>query len=241
MRTKPFLRFAAAILAVTVTAEHAAAKTPRAVIELFTSQGCSSCPPADELFAKMAHDPDIITLSLPVDYWDRLGWKDTFAKHSFTERQRAYSLRRGDGQVYTPQAVVNGVEHAIGSRRTAIDIAITDAGSPLPLRVDAKRSGDAIDLSIAGGKSGEGAKILLLPILSEREVTIGRGENKNHKVTYTNIARDIRTLGDWNGSPVEQKIPLESLKGYDGAVVLVQVGALDYPGTILGAARIDLH
>ncbi len=91
------------------------------MLELFTSQGCSSCPPADRLFAKLADDPQFIVLSLPVDYWDRLGWKDTFAKHAFTERQRAYASVRGDGQVYTPQAVVNGSEHANGANRRAID------------------------------------------------------------------------------------------------------------------------
>lgn len=239
MRINGSQRFAAILIAAALTSGHAAAKTPVAVIELFTSQGCSSCPPADELFAKMAHEPDIITLSLPVDYWDRLGWKDTFAEPAFTERQRAYSLRRGDGQVYTPQAVVNGVEHAIGSRRIAIDMAISDAGSPLPLSVEAKRSGDTIDVSIAGAKTDEPAKIILMPILSKREVEIGRGENAHHKVVYTNIAREIRTLGDWNGEPVSEKIPVKSLDGYDGAVVLVQLGTLAYPGTILGATRID--
>lgn len=241
MRTNSSMRFATFLMAATLAGNAAAAETPRAVIELFTSQGCSSCPPADALFAKMASEPDIITLSLPVDYWDRLGWKDTFAKHAFTERQHAYSLRRGDGRVYTPQAVVNGVEHAIGSRRPAIDMAITEAGSPLPLAVKAERSGDTIDVSIDGAKNHEPAKIFLLPILSEREVSIGRGENAKHKVTYTNIARDIRTLGDWDGQPVRKTIPLESLKDYDGAVVLVQVGEREYPGTILGAARIDLR
>ena len=241
MLTKAPLRFAPILIAAAIASGQAAAETPRAVIELFTSQGCSSCPPADALFVKMAHEPGIITLSLPVDYWDRLGWKDTFAKPAFTERQRAYSLRRGDGRVYTPQAVVNGVEHAIGSRRIAIDMAITNAGSPLPVEVTAKRTGDAIDVSIAGAKTEETAKIVLLPILSEREVSIGRGENANHKVTYTNIARDIRTLGDWTGKPVQEKIPLASLKGYDGAVVLVQAGTPDYPGTIVGATQIDLR
>src|SRR5215475_13799398 len=100
---------------------------PRAVIELFTSQGCSSCPAADELLAKFQADPTLIALSLPVDYWDYLGWKDTLANHSFSQRQHAYSAVRGDRSVYTPQIVVDGVQHAVGSNgdevRRAIDVA----------------------------------------------------------------------------------------------------------------------
>ena len=116
------LTFAALLAAASIGClSTGAAAGPRKVLELFTSQGCSSCPPADRLFAKLADDPQFIVLSLPVDYWDRLGWKDTFAKHAFTERQRAYASVRGDGQVYTPQAVVNGSEHANGANRRAID------------------------------------------------------------------------------------------------------------------------
>ena len=91
--------------------------TTKAVIELFTSQGCSSCPPADALLGEYAKRDDVLALSFPVDYWDYLGWKDTLASHENTERQRAYAAARGDRQVYTPQVVVNGVEHMVGSTR----------------------------------------------------------------------------------------------------------------------------
>ena len=126
-----FLVLATAIGAFACTTDAA----PRAVIELFTSQGCSSCPPADKLLATLAKDPDLIALSLPVDYWDRLGWKDTLAEHAFTERQQAYAAMRGDGQVYTPQAVVNGSEHAVGSQALAIETAVgeTSANLRVPL------------------------------------------------------------------------------------------------------------
>src|SRR6185295_2227791 len=97
---------------------------PRAVIELFTSQGCSSCPPADKLIAEYAHDPSVIALSLAVDYWDYLGWKDTLALAGHTKRQRAYASARGDRQVYTPQAVVDGAVHTLGSDKAAIERAI---------------------------------------------------------------------------------------------------------------------
>ena len=94
------------------------------VIELFTSQGCSSCPPADKLLGELARDPSLIALSLPVDYWDYLGWKDTLALHGHSDRQRAYAQARGDREVYTPQVVVNGVVHVLGSDKAAIEHAI---------------------------------------------------------------------------------------------------------------------
>ena len=97
---------------------------PRAVVELFTSQGCSSCPPADKILGELAKDPSVIALSMPIDYWDYLGWKDTLADARFTARQRAYSRVRGDREVYTPQAVINGSVHVIGSDRAGIENAI---------------------------------------------------------------------------------------------------------------------
>src|SRR5829696_4105702 len=97
---------------------------PRAVVELFTSQGCSSCPPADRILGELAKDPSVIALSMPIDYWDYLGRKDTLADSRFTARQKAYSQVRGDREVYTPQVVVNGSLHALGSDQTAIEKAI---------------------------------------------------------------------------------------------------------------------
>src|SRR3954452_21738073 len=99
---------------------------PRAVVELFTSQGCSSCPPADRIIGELAKDPDVIALSLPIDYWDYLGWKDSLADSRFSARQKAYSHMRGDRDVYTPQVVVNGSAHVIGSDRARIEGAISE-------------------------------------------------------------------------------------------------------------------
>src|SRR5450756_1517334 len=98
---------------------------PRAVLELFTSQGCSSCPPADKILGELAQDPSVIALSMPIDYWDYLGWKDTLADARFSARQRAYSRMRGDREVYTPQVVVNGSAHVIGSDRAGIESALS--------------------------------------------------------------------------------------------------------------------
>src|SRR5256885_7311351 len=99
---------------------------PRAVVELFTSQGCSACPPADKIIGELAKDPNVIALSLPIDYWDYLGWKDTLADSRFSARRKAYSTARGDRDVYTPQVVVNGSRHVIGSGRTPLQGAISD-------------------------------------------------------------------------------------------------------------------
>src|SRR5437763_17082228 len=114
-----------AALAIAAWAAVASASAdPRAVVELFTSQGCSSCPPADRLLGELAHDPAIVALSLPIDYWDYLGWKDTLANPRHAARQKAYSKVRGDHEVYTPQVVVNGSIHALGSDKSAIEMAI---------------------------------------------------------------------------------------------------------------------
>jgi hypothetical protein len=243
---KAHLRVLAALLAAaalsTNLSTNAQAK-PRAVIELYTSQGCSSCPPADELFAKLAGDPDLITLSLPVDYWDRLGWKDTLAKHAFTERQAAYAGRRGDGQVYTPQAVVNGIEHAVGSQRSAIDAAVAETAASLRVPLSVKRDGNSIVVAVGGAQASAAGKatVVLMPYLGARDVAIGRGENARRKVTYTNIVRDIVPIADWNGKPIARTIPLEEFKNYDGLVVLLQAGSPGKPGAILGADRMALR
>jgi hypothetical protein len=239
---KAHLGLLAALLAATALSADVQAK-PRAVIELYTSQGCSSCPPADELLAKMAGDPDLITLSLPVDYWDRLGWKDTLAKHAFTERQAAYAGGRDDGQVYTPQAVVNGTEHAVGSQRSAINAAVAETTANLRVPLSVERDGNSLVVSVGGSEASAAAKatVVLMPFLGARDVAIGRGENARRTVTYTNIVRDIVAIADWNGKPIARTIPLDDFKNYDGLVVLLQAGSPGKPGAILGAGRVALR
>jgi hypothetical protein len=218
-----------------------ASAQPRIVLELFTSQGCSSCPPADRLAAQLAQDPNFIVLSLPVDYWDRLGWKDTFAKHAFTERQRAYAFMRGDGQVYTPQAVLNGTEHANGASMMAIGASAETTASPnLPVHVT--QHGKTLDVSVEGGRPGSPtATVVLLPYIGSREVVVGRGENSGTKITYTNIVRDIVRLGVWSGAAMTFTASLDGAEQYDGVVVLVQEGTPEQPGAIIGATRVPLH
>ena len=121
MRSPTHVLIAALLSATSAAATNAAAmERPRGVVELFTSQGCSSCPPADRIVGELAKDPSLVVLSLPVDYWDYIGWKDTLASPQCTARQKGYAAARGDGQVYTPQAVINGRIHVVGSKRAAV-------------------------------------------------------------------------------------------------------------------------
>ena len=130
---------------------------PRAVVELFTSQGCSSCPPADQIIGELAKDPSVIALSLPIDYWDYLGWKDTLADSRFSARQKAYSNMRGEREVYTPQVVVNGSAHVIGSDRSGIESAIDDtkkADGVMSVPVSMTLAGKQINISVAASSKG---------------------------------------------------------------------------------------
>jgi hypothetical protein len=220
----------------------AAAADPRAVIELFTSQGCSSCPAADKLAGEFARDPSLVVISLAIDYWDYLGWKDTNALPGHATRQRAYSHVRGDREVYTPQVIVNGVAHVIGSDRGAIDTAITKTRKmpgtmsfPVTLAVN----GDQVTVTVPAGK-GENNKgeVWICPLSSNVPVAIGRGENSGNTVTYHNIVRRWVKLGDWNGTARTFTVPLRDVTGagIDSMAVMLQAGSKENPGHMLGAA-----
>ncbi len=209
---------------------------PKAVIELFTSQGCSSCPPADRIAADLSTDNNLIVLSFAVDYWDYLGWKDTLASAEFTKRQRAYAAQRGDRQVYTPQMVVNGVMHAVGSDKAEIANCATKNNPVLALGLDKQPSGYRVTVPALAGKSGI---LVLLPVLKSKTVAIGRGENHGATVTYTNVVRSIIKLGEWKGEQASFDIPAASFKGSeaDGFVVMLQASNTNGPGQILAAAK----
>jgi hypothetical protein len=220
---------------------------PRAVIELFTSQGCSSCPPADKLIAEYAHDPSVIAMSLAVDYWDYLGWKDTLALSGHSSRQRAYAKARGDRQVYTPQAVIDGAVHALGSDKAAIEHAIRQTrehSSPLLLPVTIVRSGDKLTVDVPASKDEKGqAEVWLCPITRSIPVTVSRGENSGHTLTYTNVVRRWIKLGDWTGKAETFNVPVKDVQsgGIDSAAVMVQSGVASAPKLILGAAQTALR
>ncbi|GAU82248.1 thioredoxin family protein [Bosea sp. BIWAKO-01] len=216
------------------------AKPPRAVIELFTSQGCSSCPAADALFVELAKDPSLIALTMPVTYWDYLGWKDTLGQDVFSKRQKYYAKGRGDGQIYTPQAVINGASHMVGSDKAQIEQSLKEHASPaLPVSVAlSEASGHlSIKLDPTGAGSERGGGVWLVPISRLVTVPIERGENKGKSVTYANVVRGIVKIGEWTGAATTMSVPLATaqLPNADAYVVLVQG---DQPNrVILGAAR----
>jgi hypothetical protein len=222
---------------------------PRAVVELFTSQGCSSCPEADRVLGELAKDPNVIALSLPIDYWDYLGWKDTLADSRFSARQKAYSQMRGDRDVYTPQVVVNGSAHVIGSDRARIEGAIDatkNADGVMSVPVSMSLSGKQINVSVAASNKGPAAKhgeVWICSVSKSVPISIGRGENRGRQVTYHNVVRNLLKVGDWNGNAGSWTVPLENIsrEGVDAAVVYVQNGSRENPGLMLGAAYTTLN
>lgn len=213
---------------------------PKPVLELFTSQGCSSCPPADAVLGDYAARDDVIALSLPVDYWDRLGWKDTFGQRSHSDRQRDYARRRGDGEVYTPQVVVNGRLHVIGSSASAIETAIAASRAErarADVLIGLGIEGTAMRIEVGAGTPTYPATVWLALVQTRGSVAIGRGENGGRKITYHNIVRSLRPVGRWTGSPVDVRIPEADVlqPGIAMATVLLQE---EDGGAILGAAEI---
>lgn len=220
---------------------------PRAVVELFTSQGCSSCPPADALLGKLAHDPNVIALTLAIDYWDYIGWKDTLAIPGHANRQKAYSKMRGDRGVYTPQVIVNGSTQALGSDQAEIERAIGQshhASATLSVPVSIKVADGRLTVDAPAGKgTDEHAEVWLCPVSSAVPVAIGRGENHGRTITYHNAVRRWIRLGEWNGAAASWSISLKDLKseGADKAAVLLQSGSATRPGPMLGAAMTALQ
>ena len=247
MRGRRFLTLAAVATAL-VGGASAVVAEPRAVIELFTSQGCSSCPPADKLLGDLAKDPKLIPLSLAIDTWDYLGWKDTLAVPGHAKRQKAYSHVRGDHEgVYTPQAVINGSLQALGSDRAAIDHAIADSHKqnaatlsvPLALTLDHGRLTVAAP---AEANKATSAEVWLCPVSKSVAVAIARGENSGNTFTYHNVVRRWVKLGVWNGTATTWSIPLADFKseGVDAVAVILQSGVAATPGPMLGAAFLSL-
>jgi hypothetical protein len=219
------------------------------VVELFTSQGCSSCPPADRILGELAKDPTLIALSMPIDYWDYLGWKDTLADARFSARQKAYSQVRGDREVYTPQVVVNGSVQVIGSDRARIEGAIDatkKADGVMSVPVTMTQVGKQLNVSVAASGKGPAAahgEVWICSISKQVPIAIRRGENSGREITYHNVVRNLLKLGDWNGGPGSWTVPLENVvhEGIDAAVVYLQDGSRDRPGPMLGAAYVTLN
>jgi hypothetical protein len=216
----------------------------KAVVELFTSQGCSSCPKADKLLGELASNPQLIPLTVAVDYWDYLGWRDTLALHSHSLRQKGYSTSRGDRHVYTPQMVLNGAIESIGNDRYAVERAIAkaDAKKLLSVPVELKRDDSNIEIEVGAG-SGPAGSVWLISVLRQQPVVIERGENRGKTVIYHNVVRGWTRLAEWKGSAVKNTQSIAELAqgGADSIVVIVQNGSVESPGTIRGAAMIALR
>lgn len=221
---------------------NAPANTP-VLIELFTSQGCSSCPPADRLLGELTKRRDVVALTLPVDYWDYLGWKDTLASPANSKRQRVYARARRDRQVYTPQMVLNGRTHAVGSRRHQVFAEIkrqSAAGHPrVPMTLTS--SGDAVTVSAAippDALKGKRATIWLAMYKRAATIAIKRGENSGKSITYHNVVRQMLPLGHWTGKPMQVTLPKSELitQGYDGCVAILQIND---GGPVIGLAYIN--
>lgn len=237
-----FVGALAILAAVTFSASSPARAGGKSVIELFTSQGCNSCPPADALLGKLSKEPNLIPLTLAVDYWDYLGWKDTLALHEHTKRQRRYAKVRGDMNVYTPQAVVNGVKYAVGSDVREINAALRNHPSNEPeIPLIVKRDGENVSVDV-GASQGK-ATVWMLAVASKVEVKIAKGENKGATITYHNVVRSWRNLGAYSGTPIKTSIPVADLAqdGADAVVVFVQNGAENAPGAIRNAEILALR
>lgn len=237
-----FLGFALVALALPAQAEERSAAGP-AVVELFTSQGCSSCPPADRIISRLAADENVIALTYPVTLWDYLGWPDTLASRENTERQFAYAQVRGDSAVYTPQVVVNGREDVVGNKEKAVrrEVDAQAAHGLAPsVKVGLTRNGSVLELRIGAAGSGVpgSATIWLGSITPEVKVDIGRGENSGRSIVYHNVVRSLRAVGMWKGDPVSIDMPVDEISrdGGSACVVLVQLNEPAGPGAIVGAA-----
>jgi len=218
----------------------------RGVLELFSSQGCSSCPAADKLLAELVKDPSLVPMTLAVDYWDYLGWKDTLALKGHGNRQRAYAKARGDREVYTPQIVVNGVAHVLGSDKAAIERAVEHTRRQphaLELPVQIAVSDDKLTVSMPAKDGTDPGEVWLCPITKSVPVQIGRGENRGHTLTYTNVVRRWIKLGEWHGKTQTLSLPIKEFQNgeIDSVAVVVQSGVAAAPKLMLGVAHVSLR
>jgi hypothetical protein len=205
------------------------------LVELFTSQGCSDCPPADRLAGELKTRPGVHVVSLNVDYWDYLGWHDTLGKAQYSQRQNEYAKVRGDNQVYTPQMVINGATHVVGSSRSAVDAAIAAAqGSQVNVPVSVSMLGGNIDVHL-GDAPGESGTLWLYGVAPLVNVTIDRGENSGKDVTYHNVVRQLVSAGSWDGTAKSFSMAHSAVIGGDcrSCIAVLQKG---HVGRVLGLA-----
>lgn len=216
---------------------------PLGVVELFTSQGCSSCPPADAVLADLAAEGEVLALSYHVDYWNYLGWKDTLASPENTARQKAYARTLERKSVYTPQAILNGRDHVNGSERGEIEstIAAMDRnGEGMLVDLSLRRDEESITIDIARG-SGK-AHVVLVVFDRRNVVPVDSGENGGRSFTYVNSVRSLQIVGLWKGVPQTIELPatiVDDWQRRNCAVFLQKMKEEDAPGPIVGAALME--
>ncbi len=205
----------------------AGSSQPDRVVELFTSQGCSSCPPANRIVTKVSDDPDTLALSYGVTYWDYLGWKDTFADPKFTQRQKSYGRVFEMGHLYTPQLVLNGASH--GSRYSQKDIRTMDLPTERP-RLELMKSEDGLSARIVCEKPYKA--VLVEYVYGPQTVPVKAGENRGRTLTLSNVVTDVIDLGVWEPQDDPVDILPETSIGKAYALLLHDVDS----GNIISAA-----
>ena len=209
------------------------------VVELFTSQGCSSCPPAEAFLGELARRDGLLALEMHVDYWDYIGWKDPFATSASTDRQRSYNKRLGRGYVYTPQIVVDGVTEAVGSDKRAVDRQIEAArAQPRPhiaIRVFTTGAG-RLAIELPAGETGKLCDVILVGFDPEHMTKVLRGENSGKTLSNYNVVREMQRVGFWSGQAATIELPRLDPAAKRGWAVIVQG---ERTGPVMGAVRID--
>jgi hypothetical protein len=217
---------------------------PTGVVELFTSQGCSSCPPADRVLQTLSKDPETLALSWHVDYWDYLGWKDTLANPVATKRQQGYAHSLAKRSVYTPQAIINGHTDIVGSHGSSVEEALARfAGTPkgITVPIDATISAGMLKIRVDAIPASSDATLWMVYFDNNREVQVERGENAGKNIVYTNIVHDIEMIGKVHDQVLQTEFALKEMghRGYDSCALILQKTTTDgTPGPIIGAAYI---
>jgi hypothetical protein len=209
-------------------------------IELFTSQGCSSCPAADLILGKLAGRPDIVALSFHVNYWDYIGWKDRFASTESTERQRVYARTLKQRYVYTPEMVVDGRAHEPGVKESTIEGLLADARRRSSRRTtpELKRSADgALTIRLAAAKLDQPADVIVFAYDRRHSTPIERGENRGRRLENFNVVRHFEVVSRWNGTAQRWTVPADRFQPDQGIAVLVQQAD---QGPVLGASKLEL-
>jgi hypothetical protein len=216
-----------------LAAQPALAEDNLVVVELFTSQGCSSCPPADDIFAELAQRDDVLALALHVDYWDYIGWTDDFASPAFTARQKSYARFHESPSVYTPQMIVEGSDVLVGAKPMKLAELIERHGEAAPaVRLAVMRIDGKIEIAASDAREPAPMVVDLVTYVPHRSVSIARGENAGRTLDYHNIVSSWTRIGVWNGKgEFRASVPLAS--GDPAAVIVQKVG----PGEIVAAAR----